>query len=126
MEEKTIISGEITEQFRIWMERYFGFNVGRYVLAQRWVGKHIPCKYDPKIDCICDGYYGSGKIKLKDCFKWEIMEVNDFFFLRVWKHHGDVAKNETPKSFCVDFFIEKCIRIPEIEQLDMVRYGLYD
>ena len=123
MEEKTIKSGEITEHFRYWMTAKFGFDNGRFVLVHRWV-KHIPHKYNPKINCICDGYYGSSKIKLEDFFKWEIMEVDGYFFLRFWKHHGDVAKNASPESFCVDFFIEKCTRLPRIEQLDMERYEL--
>lgn len=120
MEEKIIKSGEITDHFRYWMEATFGFDVGQFVLVQNWVGKHIPCKYDPKINCICDGYYGLRKIKLSDCFKWEIIEVDNYFFLRLWYSYGDGAEFAITESF----FIEKCVRLPRIEQLDMESYEL--
>ena len=120
MEEKILKSGEITEHFRLWMEATFGFDVGQFVLVQNWVGKHIPCKYDPKINCICDGYYGSSKFNLNYCTKWEILEVDNYFFLRLWYKYGDDAEFATTESF----FIEKCVRLPRIEQLDMESYEL--
>lgn len=120
MEEKILKSGEITDHFRYWMEATFGYDVGQFVLVANWVAKHIPCKYDPKTFCICDGYYGSSKLSLKDCFKWEIIEVDNYFFLRLWYNYGDDAEFATTESY----FIEKCIRLPRIEQLDMERYGL--
>ena len=120
MEEKILKSGEITDKFRLWMEATFGYDVGQFVLVQNWVGKHIPCKYDPKTNCICDGYYGSSKINLSDCFKWEIKEVDNYTFLRLWYRYGDDAEFATTESY----FIEKCVRLPRIEQLDMETYGL--
>ena len=120
MEEKILKNGEITDRFRYWMEATFGFDVGQFVLVQNWVGKHIPCKYDPKTNCICDGYHGSSKINLKDCSKWDIKEVDNYTFLRLWYRYGDDAEFATTESF----FIEKCVRLPRIEQLDMESYGL--
>ena len=120
MEEKIIKSGEITNHFRYWMEATFGYDVGQFVLIQNWVGKHIPCKYDPKTWCICDGYYGSDKIKLNDCHKWEIVEFENHTSLRLWYHYGGDAEFATTETF----IIEKCIRLPRIEQLDMEQYGL--
>ena len=120
MEEKIIKSGEITDSFRLWMEATFGFDVGRFVLVANWVAKHIPCKYEPKTCCICDGYYGNTKINLNDCTKWELMEYDNYTFLRLWYKYGDDADFATTESF----YIEKCVRLPRIEQLDMERYGL--
>ena len=120
MEEKILKSGEITDHFSYWMEATFGFDVGLFVLILNWGGKHIPCKYVPKSNCICDGYYGSSKFNLKDCFKWEIKEVDNYFFLCLWYRYGDDADFATTESF----FIEKCIRLPRIEQLNMESYKL--
>lgn len=119
--EKNILkSGEVTDKFYYFMESNFGYDVGQFVLVQNWVGKHIPCKYDPKTNCICDGYYGSSKIKLSDCFKWEIVEVDNYFLLKLWYNYGDDAEFATTQTY----FIEKCIRLPHIGQLNMETYEL--
>lgn len=122
MEEKILKSGEITDRFRYWMEATFGLDVGQFVLVQNWVGKHIPCKYDAKTWGIRDGYYGNVEITLDKCFKWEILEVDNYHFLRLWYYVGD----EVDANFAStqSYFIEKCIRLPRIEQLDMESYEL--
>ena len=120
MEEKIIKSGEITDHFRYWMEATFGYDIGQFILIQNWVGKHIPCKYDTKSWCICDGYRRHSLINLGDCTKWELMEYDNYTFLRLWYRYGDDAEFATTETF----FIEKCIRLPRIEQLDMESYGL--
>lgn len=120
MEEKIIKSGEITEHFRLWMEATFGWDMGQFILLENWVGKHIPCKYDPKTCCICDGYYGSSKINLNNCFKWQIKEVDNYFFLSLLYHYGDGSEFATTESF----FIEKCVRLPRIEQLEMGKFNI--
>lgn len=120
MKEKILKTGDITDKFRYWMEATFGFDVGQFILVPNWVVKNIPCKYDPKTFCICDGYYGSSKLSLKDCFKWELGEVDNFTFIRLWYNYGDDADFATTQTY----FIEKCIRLPRIEQLDMERFEL--
>ena len=120
MEEKIIKSGEITDHFRYWMEATFGYDIGQFILIQNWVGKHIPCKYDAKTWGIRDGYRSLDIITLDKCFKWEIIDVDNYFFLRLWYRYGDDAEFATTESF----FIEKCIRLPRIEQLDMESYEL--
>ena len=120
MEEKILKSGEITDKFRLWMEATFGYDVGQFVLVQNWVGKHIPCKYEPKTCCIRDGYNGYTKINLNNCHKWELSERDNYTFLSLWYTYGDDAEFATTESF----FIEKCVRLPRIEQLDMESYEL--
>ena len=120
MEEKIIKSGEITENFFYWMEATFGFDVGQFILVENWSGKHIPCKFDYKTHGIRDGYYGSNDFKVDTCYKWEIIENDNFTFLRLWYKYGDDAKFATTQTY----LIEKCIRLPRISHLNMGVYEL--
>ena len=120
MKGKITNSGEINEKFFNWMDATFGFDVGQFILVENWVGKHIPCKYDPKTRGIRDGYYGSKEFKVDECFKWEIEEIDNYFFLKLWYHYGDGAEFATTQSY----FIEKCVRLPRVSQLNLDTFGL--
>jgi hypothetical protein len=120
MEEKILKSGEITDRFRLWMEATFGWDIGQFILLENWVGKHIPCKYDPKSWGIRSGYYEADRFTLAECHKWELVEFDNHISLRFWYKYGDDAEFATTQTY----LIEKCIRLPRIEQLDMESYGL--
>lgn len=120
MEEKIIKSGEITENFRYWMEATFGWDIGQFILLEHCAGKRIPCKYDPKSWGIRSGYYGENRFTLDECHKWELVVFDTYTFLRFWYKYVDDAEFATTQTY----LIEKCVRLPRIEQLDMETYGL--
>lgn len=120
MKEKIIKSGLIGEHFRLWMEATFGWDMGQFILLENWTGKHIPCKYDPKSWGIRSGYYEEDRFTLAECYKWELVEFENHTSLRFWYKYGDDANFATTQTY----LIEKCVRLPRIEQLDMETYGL--
>lgn len=113
-------TGKVTQEFFLWMERFFGWDIGNFILIPVWMQKEVPCKFDPKAKSICNGYYDSAAISLTDIDEWEIRQDDEYFYLEFWER--GYSKEEYIPTY--SFLIKKTITLPYIEQLDMERYGL--
>lgn len=113
-------SGKVNQNFFLWMEHNFGWDIGNFILIPVWMQKEIPCKFDLKTKSICNGYYDSCPISLIEMDEWTIRQDEEYYYLEFWEK--GCPKDEYMPVF--SFLIKKIVTLPYIERLNLLEFDL--
>ena len=116
--KNTVAQGRVDFNFKRWLERMFGLDVGEFALCDIAFAQNVQMKYDWKADTISG--VGCVTYDIGGADEWEISKFGDEEFLSLTLYEYD--EEDGVRDVIGSFFIQKCVYVSELNDLKLTDF----